>query len=122
MALLRDMEGPPEWLQVDRSGDCWIWRGSTANSGYGLARTTEGRRTHAHRLIYEREIGPIPEGMNVLHRCDNPPCVRPDHLFLGSQLANVRDMIAKGRAHFQSPAVRGRSNSSWGGRTPIPTA
>jgi len=56
------------------------------------------RNRIASRLIYEREVGPIPAGLQVLHRCDNPPCVRPDHLFLGTPADNVRDMVTKGRA------------------------
>lgn len=56
-----------------------------------------GKSKYAHRLMWEEVNGPIPHGMCVLHRCDNPPCIRPDHLFLGTKADNVRDMIAKGR-------------------------
>lgn len=55
----------------------------------------------SHRLSYEMHIGEIPSGMRVLHRCDNPPCIRPDHLFLGTDLDNVRDATSKGRRAWQ---------------------
>jgi hypothetical protein len=64
--------------------------------GYGKL-TFQGRAIYAHRLAYELTIGPIPDGMLVCHHCDNPPCCRPDHLFLGDQKANLADMVAKRR-------------------------
>ena len=75
---------------------CWLWVGHIQGGGYGTLHI----RPHlhlAHRLSWELNVGPIPEGQNVLHHCDNPPCVRPSHLFLGSHADNVRDMVAKGR-------------------------
>lgn len=91
------------WQYVDRkAGDgCWVWTGDHHRMGYGRIweRTPEGRQRirRAHHVSFEMMVGPIPPGMNVLHRCDNPPCVRPDHLFLGTHLDNMRDMVAKGR-------------------------
>ena len=81
------------WAQIDRGtpSECWPW-GGHRSSGYGVI-----CRKKAHRVVYEVMYGPIPPGLNVLHRCDNPPCCNPAHLFLGTQAANVRDMIAKGR-------------------------
>lgn len=80
-------------------GGCWEWTGSTNPSGYGelgLGGRHEGL-VAAHRLSWELHVGPIPDGLWVLHRCDNPPCCNPDHLFLGTRTDNVRDMYAKGR-------------------------
>ena len=90
------------WGHVDKTNDCWIWRGKTNKSGYGQFFTgsvTTGDRKHvmAHRMSWEMKNGPIPEGAYILHSCDNPPCVRPDHLRPGSALDNIRDMIIRGR-------------------------
>lgn len=88
---------PRFWGRVDKSGDCWLWTGGTSSGGYGAATWPNGQQTTAHRVSWEITYGPIPDGMQVLHRCDNPACVRPDHLFLGTQQDNMDDMIAKGR-------------------------
>lgn len=89
--------------------ECWPWQGQRNNHGYGrfqvrTDRPESGRprriayeRTYAHRQAYELVFGPIPEGLRVLHRCDNPPCCNPAHLFLGTQRDNVMDMWRKGR-------------------------
>ena len=84
------------WSHVDKSGDCWTWTGSTFASGYGRA-CVDSRIVRAHRVAWEVTNGPIPKGMWVLHRCDNPPCVRPDHLFLGDRSDNMVDASQKGR-------------------------
>lgn len=86
------------WMRVDKSDECWIWTAGRGDHGYGGLKNDEGRSVSAHRFSYELHHGPIPEGMVVCHRCDNPPCVRPDHLFLGSPADNVQDMFQKGRA------------------------
>ena len=75
---------------------CWEWRGSRDRSGYGMI-WLDTRMHRSHRISWELSKGPIPKGLWVLHRCDNPPCVRPGHLFLGNVIDNVRDMMAKGR-------------------------
>lgn len=75
---------------------CWLWMGSTWGGGYGQVRIN--RRTRfAHRVAWEVSNGPIPNGLFVLHRCDNPPCVNPAHLFLGTHQDNMDDMMRKGR-------------------------
>lgn len=91
------------WTKVDRSGECWIWTGARVKSsrnpvGYGSFAPTRTNTQLAHRVSYEWACGPIPFGLWVLHHCDNPPCVRPDHLFLGTAAHNAADMVAKGRS------------------------
>lgn len=75
---------------------CLEWQGSRHNQGYGIF-WRDGKRIYAHREIYEASHGPIPKGMCVCHTCDNPPCINPEHLFLGTYLDNTRDMMSKGR-------------------------
>ena len=86
------------WSKVDKSGDCWLWTGARDHRGYG--RFQVGRRhgtVLAHRLAWELHYQPIPDGILVCHTCDNPPCIRPDHLFQGTQRDNMGDASAKGR-------------------------
>ncbi len=89
------------WDKMDRSGECWIWQGYRNPKGYGQIRiTSEEKTTRAvltHRLSYELTYGPIPNGKYVCHRCDNPSCCRPDHLFIGTIADNQQDMVLKGR-------------------------
>ena len=92
--------------RVDKSAGCWVFIGSVDSAGYGLVRIKR-RLKKAHRYSWEISFGKIPEGRLVLHRCDNPPCVRPDHLWLGSHADNSRDRDAKKRnknsiAYFSS--------------------
>lgn len=92
------------WEKVDKSGECWTWEGKRQKRSGGQSRHDYGiffyqsRWVKAHRFAYELSAGqPIPEGTVVCHSCDNPLCVRFDHLFLGSQADNIADMDAKGR-------------------------
>jgi hypothetical protein len=90
------------WSRVDcKSDGCWIWNGPVNKAGYGVVGKggRSGGMLLTHRVSWEMLRGPIPDGMNVLHRCDSPPCVNPDHLFLGTQADNVADMLAKGRGN-----------------------
>jgi hypothetical protein len=93
----------------DRSGECWEWTGSLDADGYGQltvsALVARSRKAKAHRLAYEAFVGPIPKGMHVLHRCDNRRCIRPTHLFIGDQRANMRDALEKGRHTSQRTAA-----------------
>lgn len=84
------------WARTDRTGDCWVWLGGRDWKGYGRIRVG-GPTVGTHRLSWEIHHGPIPRGLWVLHHCDNPPCLRPDHLFLGTQADNTADMVSKGR-------------------------
>jgi hypothetical protein len=96
------------WEKVVKTDGCWVWIGCKNHSGYGQLRVRKDRAELAHRLSIELYHGtPLPAGVCVLHKCDNPACVRPDHLFLGDRPTNSRDMIFKGRsqkgeAHSQS--------------------
>lgn len=85
------------WAKVDRSGDCWVFTGYRDAGGYGSISRGDGRPISAHRASWIVTHGPIPTGALVCHTCDNPPCVRPDHLFLGDDQANAVDMVSKGR-------------------------
>jgi hypothetical protein len=79
-----------------RDGDCIVWTGERVGMGYGRV-SYKGRRPLAHRVAWELANGPIPDGLLVLHRCDNPPCCNANHLFLGTSKDNADDRDAKGR-------------------------
>jgi hypothetical protein len=84
--------------RVTKAADCWSWNGAKSGQGYGVIRCSEtNRNIFIHRLSYSHFNGPIPDGMNVLHKCDNPECSNPEHLFIGTQKDNVLDMMQKGR-------------------------
>ena len=106
------------WLKVDTDShpeSCWLWKGSVDDCGYGMFGIKPSRCERAHRVSWRILKGDIPEGMCVLHRCDTPGCVRPDHLFLGARADNMRDRQLKlrqargetsGRARLTAAAVR----------------
>lgn len=79
-------------------GPCWVWTAACNRDGYGVIKPGGGKRqVKAHRVSLEWARGPIPDGQMVLHRCDNPPCVSPDHLYVGDAQQNARDAVARGR-------------------------
>lgn len=90
------------WEKVNKTETCWIWTGSLTKNGYGeigLGGREKGN-IYAHRLSWQIHYGSIPEGKEVCHNCpngDNPACIRPTHLFLGSHLQNMQDAVKKGR-------------------------
>lgn len=89
------------WRHVDKLGPngCWVWTGYRDAKGYGSF-NSGSRGELAHRFSYRLANGALSSELpNVLHRCDNPPCVNPAHLFAGTQLDNIRDAVQKGRLH-----------------------
>jgi len=88
-----------DWIKKTKGG-CWEWLGQKWRTGYGYVRFREDgkvKTTAAHRYIYKIHKGEFNETLNVLHTCDNPSCVNPNHLWLGTHTDNMRDMVAKGR-------------------------
>lgn len=80
-------------------GNCWVWKAGKDKNGYGkFSGTAERRHARAHRTSWEIHFGSIPSGLGVLHHCDNPSCVRPAHLWIGTNADNSRDMVRKGRS------------------------
>lgn len=84
------------WRFVTKTDTCWIWAGAKSDKRYGFFKI-QNKMLKAHRLSYELHKGDIPEGVLVCHSCDNPPCVNPDHLFLGTHKTNAEDRMQKGR-------------------------
>lgn len=90
------------WNFVDKSGDCWVWTGGTDKDGYGVFNARTKRYTKAHRFVYRLAYGQIPKGKIICHHCDNPSCVNPEHIYLGTYKTNAQDMARRGRMKKQN--------------------
>jgi hypothetical protein len=103
------------WRYVDRSGGpdaCWEWTGARLAAGYGVFAPRHHKLVYAHRFSYTLNHGPIPEGLWVLHRCDNPPCVNDAHHFLGTAMDNSQDRDDKGRGRWSRARAKMRQGIS----------
>lgn len=116
------------WSRVNKDGPtqphmdtpCWVWGGATIHRRYGRTPWMGSKSEGAHRIAYQLAHGAVPVGLIVLHRCDNPPCCNPAHLWSGTQADNVADMIAKGRHVASSGDANGSrlhpDRLAWGAR------
>lgn len=95
------------WKRVEKTDWCWNWTGRKVGKGYGIL-DLNATTMQAHRFSWVLHHGKIPDGMLVCHHCDNPGCVRPDHLFVGDDSANMQDMLRKGRGN----KAKGEKNSN----------
>ena len=97
------------WRYVVKNEEgCWSWIGHKDENGYGRM-SVLGKKQRGHRISYTIHFGKIPDKMFVCHRCDNPECTRPDHLFLGTNKDNMKDAYKKGRL----PTIMSKVNQVW---------
>ncbi len=94
-----------EKVEVAEPDECWLWLGTLNNKGYGQF-YFEAKLWFAHRFVYQLHFGNIPEGLLICHNCDNPQCVNPNHLFLGTYKDNMADCVGKGRHSFGNSSGR----------------
>lgn len=99
------------WRHVEKTDGCWNWTGFLNWAGYGRLSVGNRKMRSAHRLSFEMHGGEIPRGMVVMHTCDNPACVNPGHLLLGTMKDNTQDMLAKGRGNHRCPQGEGNPNN-----------
>lgn len=89
------------WQKVNKTESCWLWKGCVNTTGYGMVNWAGKKNIVAHRLVWKLTNGQIPDGLQVLHRCDITRCVNPQHLFLGTIQDNAADRVAKGRTRHR---------------------
>jgi len=97
------------WSKIDKSRgskSCWPYTAGRNWYGYGMFNPTSKKHVPAHRYMWQLKNGPIPKGMLICHKCDNPPCCNPDHLFIGTPADNMRDKVRKGRQSTKVPKPR----------------
>jgi hypothetical protein len=90
------LERLAEWSIPEPNSGCWLWLGHVDRNGYGLI-VVDWKRVYAHRLSFSLHKGPIPDGAGVLHHCDMPPCINPEHLYAGTPADNARDRVIRKR-------------------------
>lgn len=102
------------WAKVEKTDSCWLWQGAVDRKGYGAIGSggKRGRTFAAHRLSWQIHFGLPPLTLEVCHHCDNPPCVNPTHLFLGTHKDNMSDAQRKGRMTGPRMATRGEANGA----------
>lgn len=98
-------------LDKAEPGNCWEWQRTQNGQGYGMLRVA-GKMVYAHRLAFELSGRSIPDGLHILHECDNPSCINPNHLLVGTRSKNMADCHARGRSRIPSPRMKGASNGS----------
>lgn len=87
------------WSKVDKTGNCWLWTANSDRRGYGKF-SLQCHTYRSHRVAYQIAVGPVPDEMLILHKCDTPACVNPDHLYVGTHQMNMKDRQNKGRAAY----------------------
>lgn len=103
------------WSKADQDGEreCWEWNAKRDKDGYGWFSPQHGKKVHAHRVSWMITNGTIPDGLYVLHTCDNPGCVNPKHLKLGTHQDNMDDMVARNRLPSEAGELNHRAKLTW---------